>query len=85
MLVRADSTTAFDDSISVYQQAEDLLLSDVPGAPVCYAENLYLLKNYVRGPKDNLSSFDYAWAGEWGPLATFDIDLAHVPDNYPTN
>jgi oligopeptide transport system substrate-binding protein len=84
-LTKADSTASSDDSIRLYQQAEDLLLADVPGAPISYSENLYLLKGYVKGPKDNLSSFDYGWAGEWGPLSTYDIDLTHVPDNYPSN
>jgi hypothetical protein len=33
--------------------------------------------------KDNLSSFDYAWAGEWGYFR-YDVDLAKS-DTYPTN
>lgn len=83
LMAKADQTLNFDEAIKFYQQAEDLLLSDVPGAPSNYAENLYLLKPYIMGPKDNTSSSDAEWIGEWGPVHTYDIDLTKVPDSYP--
>lgn len=85
LLTKADATVSSSDAMKLYQQAEDLLLGDLPGAPISYSENLYLLKSYIKGPKDNLSSFDYAWAGEWGPISTYDVELRQVPSTYPTN
>ncbi len=83
LMSKADATLDFNESIKLYQQAEDLLLSDVPGAPMNYSENLYLIKPYLVGLKDNPSSSDAEWAGEWGPVWTYDVDLTKVPDSYP--
>lgn len=83
LMSKADATLDFNESIKLYQQAEDLLLSDVPGAPMNYSENLYLIKPYLTGLKDNPSSSDAEWAGEWGPVWTYDVDLSKVPDSYP--
>jgi oligopeptide transport system substrate-binding protein len=83
LMLKADQTTNFAEAIKLYQQAEDVLLSDLPGAPTNYGENLFLLKPYVVGPKDHRSSGDITWIGEWGPIWTYDIDLSQVPENYP--
>lgn len=84
LLIKADTITSSNDAMRFYQQAEDQILSEVPGAPVSYSENLYLLKNYVIGPKEHLSSSDYVWVGEWGPVWSYDVDTSQVPDTYPT-
>jgi oligopeptide transport system substrate-binding protein len=83
LMLKADQTTNFAQAIKLYQQAEDMLLSDVPGVPLFYAERLFLLKPYVIGPQDHPSSSDTNWIGESGPISTYDIDLARVPDTYP--
>jgi oligopeptide transport system substrate-binding protein len=82
LLLEADQTTNFGQAIKLYQQAEDLVLSDVPGAPLSNSESLFVLKPYIVGPKNYPSSGD-AWLGEWGPIWTYDIDLTLVPDSYP--
>ncbi|MBI5653376.1 MAG: hypothetical protein HZC40_23460 [Chloroflexi bacterium] len=83
LMGKADQTLDFAAAVILYQDAEAMLLGDVPGAPTNYTENLYLLKPYVIGPKDNQSSSDAEWIGEWGPVHTYDVDLSKVPDSYP--
>jgi oligopeptide transport system substrate-binding protein len=83
LLAKADATVDFNESIKLYQQAEDMLMADVPAAFSNYTENLYLIKPWLSGLKDNPSSSDAEWAGEWGPVWTYDIDLSKVPANYP--
>jgi len=83
LMAKADQTLDFDASIKLYQQAEDMLLADVPGAPMNYSENLYLIKPYLSGLKENPSSSDAEWAGEWGPVWNYTVDLTKVPDSYP--
>jgi oligopeptide transport system substrate-binding protein len=80
---KADTTLDFAASLKIYQQAEDLLMTDVPAAFSNYTENLYLVKPWVIGPKDHTGSSDAEWAGEWGPVWTYDIDLTKVPATYP--
>ncbi len=82
-LAKADQTLDFQQSLKEYQKAEDMLLADVPAAFSNYSENLYLIKPYLMGLKDNPSSSDAEWAGEWGPVWNYDVDLSKVPDNYP--
>ncbi len=82
-LEQADRATDAFSAAQLYQQAEDLLLADAPAAFANYGENLYLVKPYVRGLQEHLASGDVYWAGEWGPLWLYDIDLARVPANYP--
>jgi oligopeptide transport system substrate-binding protein len=83
LTAKADQELDFAKSLALYQQAEDLLLSDVPGAGANYTENLALVKPWVIGPKDNTGSSDAEWAGEWGPVWKYDIDLTKVPATYP--
>lgn len=83
LMAKADSTLNFDESIKLYQQAEDMLLADVPAAFSNYSEILYLIKPYLKGLKENPSSSDAEWAGEWGPVWTYDVDLSKVPGSYP--
>jgi oligopeptide transport system substrate-binding protein len=82
LLARADREPDPRTALPMYQQAEDFLLKGVPAAFAHYAESLYLLKPYVIGPRDHIGASDTAWAGEWGPVWTYDIDLSQVPANY---
>lgn len=81
---QADATADLEKAIPLYQQAEDMLIQDVPGAFMYNPENLHLVKPYVLGPTDNLSSQDAGWAGQFGPVWQYDIDLSQVPASYPT-
>ena len=83
ILKQADATADIEDALPLYQQAEDLLIQDVPGAFMYNPENLQLVKPYLLGPKDNLSSQDAGWAGQYGPVWQYDIDLTQVPATYP--
>ncbi len=80
---KADQTLDLQAALKLYQQAEDILVKDVPSAFLFYSENLYLTKPWVIGPTDHTGSSDAEWAGEWGPVWTYDIDLSKVPSNYP--
>lgn len=82
-LNKADQTTDFDQSLKEYMKAEDMVLADAPAIFANHSENVYLTKPYILGLRDNLSSFDFEWAGEWGPIWTYQIDLAKVPESYP--
>lgn len=79
----ADSTTDPDASIKLYQLGENLLIQDIPGAFFYNPENLQLVKQYVLGPTSNLSSQDAGFAGQFGPIWEYDIDLSRVPATYP--
>jgi len=83
ILNKADATADFEQAVKLYQAAENMLIQDVPGAFFYNPENLQLVKPYVIGPKDNLSSQDAGWAGEYGPVWDYTIDLAQVPASYP--
>lgn len=73
LLKRADSTTDPGAAIRLYQQAEDLLIRDVPGAFLYNPENLHLIKPYVIGPAQNTSPSDAGWIGQFGPVRQYDI------------
>ncbi len=79
MLYRADAIFETDDAIRAYQQAEDMMLQDVPIAPTQYYENVYLVKPYLIGPKNNLSPSDDEWAGQRGPIWEYEIDWTRAP------
>lgn len=83
MLAKADATTNFEESIKLYRDAENLLMTDVPAAFANYDEYIYLVRPYVYGPKNYPSPFDAAWPGQYGPFWNYDIDLRQVPANYP--
>jgi oligopeptide transport system substrate-binding protein len=83
ILAQADATADPAKALPLYEQAEDMLIQDVPGAFFYNPENLQLVKPYVIGPKDNLSSQDGGWAGEYGPVWQYGIDLTQVPAAYP--
>jgi ABC-type oligopeptide transport system substrate-binding subunit len=84
LVLKADQEPDSTKSIQLYQQAEDLLLKDVPSIFGTYSENISLVKPYVSGPKDHTGTADLGWPGESGPVWTYRIDLTHVPNNYPT-
>ncbi len=83
LLTRADQERDSQKSLALYQQAEELLLKDVPGAFAHYAEHIALIKPYVKGLKERVSAFDTEWIGAWGPVWTYDVDLSQVPASYP--
>lgn len=83
ILAQADAESDFDKAIVLYQLAEDLLIQDVPGAFMYNPENLQLVKPYLIGPQQNLSSQDAGWAGQYGPVWEYDVDLTKVPASYP--
>lgn len=83
MLAQADGTTNFEQAIKLYQDAEDLLLQDVPAAMANYDEYIFLARPYVHGPQQYPSPGDAAWPGQYGPVWEYDIDLSQVPANYP--
>ncbi len=83
LLKKADSTTDLEAALTQYQQAENLLITDVPGAFMFNPHNLHLVKPYVIGPQDNESARDAGWLGEWGPVWNYEIDLTQVPATYP--
>lgn len=83
LLTQADSTRDPDKAIALYKMAEDMLIQDVPAAFFYNPENLQLVKPYVLGPQSNLSSQDAGWAGMYGPVWEYDIDLTQVPATYP--
>lgn len=84
VLQQADGTLDPDQSLKLYELGENMLIADVPGAFFYVPDNLQLVKPYVLGPRENLSSQDAGWAGEYGPVYEYDIDLTQVPSNYPT-
>jgi oligopeptide transport system substrate-binding protein len=83
MLAAADASTNFEQAIRLYQDAEDLLLSDVPAAFSNYDEYVYLVRPYVLGPTTYPGPGDAAWPGQYGPVWEYDVDLTAVPANYP--
>ncbi len=85
ILRQADAAPTLEESLTLYQQAEDLLLSDVPAAISNYDEYIYLVKPYVRGPQQNTGPADAAFPGQYGPLWEYSIDLNSVPATYPKN
>lgn len=79
LLSKADQEPDLKKSIQLYQQAEDILMKDVPAVFSHYGENLYLVKPYVLGLREHIGSGDTEWAGQWGPVWLYDIDLMQVP------
>lgn len=73
LLHKADSNPDLESAIKQYQQAEDLLIQDVPGAFLYNPDNLMLVKPNVVGPTDNKSARDGGWIGEYGPVWQYDI------------
>lgn len=82
-LAQADRTLDFEQAIKLYQSAEDMLVNDVPSAFLYHDENRFLIKPWLLGPRSYPSSGDAEWAGEWGPVWLYDVDLSEVPSNYP--
>jgi oligopeptide transport system substrate-binding protein len=83
LTAKADQELDLQKALVLYGQAEDLLCNDVASIFVNYDENFYLVKPWLIGPKDHTGSSDAEWAGEWGPVWTYDIDLSKVPASYP--
>ena len=83
LTAKADQELDLQKALALYGQAEDVLVNDVPSAFTNYDENLHMVKPWVIGPKDHTGSSDAEWAGEWGPVWMYDIDLSKVPASYP--
>lgn len=83
LTAKADASTNFEEAIELYQDAEALLLNDVPSAFISYGENLYLVKPYLLGAPQHIGSSDASWPGQFGPVYTYDIDLTKVGAEYP--
>ena len=83
LIARADRELDLNTALGLYQQIEETLLKDVPAIFASYAENVNLIKPYVKGLKERASANDTDWAGASGPAWTYDIDLTQVPANYP--
>ncbi len=83
ILRTADATEDQQVALKLYELGEDLLIQDVPGAFFYNPENLQLVKPYLIGPQNNLSSQDGGWAGMFGPIWEYDVDLNTVPASYP--
>lgn len=79
----ADAAASIEDAVKLYQQAEEYLVTDVPGAFLYNGVNLQLLKPYVLGPSNYTGRRDAGWIGQWGPVMQYGIDLSKVPDTYP--
>jgi oligopeptide transport system substrate-binding protein len=83
LVTRADQERDESQALALYRQAEAILLQDVPAVFANYGETLSLIKPYVLGVKEHVSALDTEWAGEWGPVWLYDVDLARVPPSYP--
>lgn len=83
LIAQADSAPTLEESLKLYQEAENLLLSDVPAAIANYDEYIYLVKPYLTGPGENTGPADAGWPGQYGPLWNYGVDLRQVPDTYP--
>ena len=60
------------------------MVEDYPGMMATATVNWFMIKPYVKGPREHYATSDSAWPGAYGPIHTYDIDLSQVPDNYPT-
>lgn len=77
LLANADQEADLPQAIKLYQQAEDMLIEDVPAAFSHYSENIYLMRPYVLGPREHTGSADTEWPGEWGPVWDYDVKSNH--------
>jgi oligopeptide transport system substrate-binding protein len=83
LLARADQERDESRALALYQQAETRLLQDVPAVFTHYGEMVSLIKPYVRGVGEHASALDTEWAGEWGAVWLYNVDLTRVPPSYP--
>lgn len=81
-LEQANSEPNVTRALGLYQEAEDMLMADVPAAFQNLTESLFLVQPWVIGPDQYTSSGDLEWPGTWGPIWEYDIDLSQVPVSY---
>jgi oligopeptide transport system substrate-binding protein len=67
LLDQADAELDPSARIALYQQAQDLIIADVPGAMLWNNASLFLVRPQVTAGAT--SPFDYMWPGEIDPLA----------------
>lgn len=83
LVARADQERDAQKALALYQQAEEMLLNDVPAVFAHYVENFSLIRPYVLQLREHVSALDTEWSGEWGPVWLYDVDLTRVPASYP--
>lgn len=57
LLEKAGSTLSFNESVALYQQAEQKLVDDAAALPLFFSRNYMLVKPYVHGYKPNALGF----------------------------
>ncbi len=83
-LVSANQETDPERAIEKYKAAQKIFMNDNVGVFLWSNENAFLIKPYVLGLKQNLSTSDSAWLGQFGPIITYDIDTSKVGNKYPS-
>jgi oligopeptide transport system substrate-binding protein len=83
-LSAANQELDFDQAMEKYKIAQRIFVGDIAAAFLWHNENAYLVKPYVLGARDHAGASDFAWLGQFGPLATYSIDLRQVGAGYPT-
>ncbi len=73
----ADTTTDPARRMELYQQAQDMLIDDCPGAFMWNNVNRYLVKPWVQGLE--LTPQDGGWPGQYGSVINIDIDTSMLP------
>jgi oligopeptide transport system substrate-binding protein len=73
----ADTTTDPARRMELYEQAQDLLIDDCPGAFMWNNVNQYLVKPWVKGLE--LTPQDAGWPGQYGSVINIDIDTTMLP------
>lgn len=84
LFAEANATADPDKAMELYKQAQKIMVEDYPGMMATATVNWFMIKPYVKGPREHYATSDSAWPGAYGPIHTYDIDLSQVPDNYPT-
>lgn len=83
LIAKANSETDQAKALDLYKQAQKIMVNDYPGMMNYMQVNWYMVKPYVIGLTQNYGTSDSAWPGQYGPIASYDIDLSKVPANYP--
>jgi oligopeptide transport system substrate-binding protein len=76
LLEKADSTLDRERRMELYDEAQDLIIDDCPGAFMFHTVQAFLVKPWVKGCKPNPLDFD--WPGSFEPLS-IEIDASLKP------
>ncbi|HEY8447997.1 MAG TPA: peptide ABC transporter substrate-binding protein [Thermomicrobiales bacterium] len=74
LVSKGDVTVDPEERIGYYEQANQILVDDVPGPFLFNQAAVFVVKPYVVGYTPNASEVE--WPGQFGSLMTIDIDLA---------